>query len=327
MIDSYPTVDFSLKLIQILNQKPALPKMPTEPVKPSEPIYNSEGIGCGSSLFTGIAVFSTIICIIALITAQIPVALTFGLVGGGAFLMTFMIGNAGNDKQQNNIEKAKHYKENCKKYEEDLLIYNDKRKDYESQITTLTSIEYIDKFRKELLGKQISEDKQLISELSSTKTTVSNVAISFFEPFLAKTFKDDNILQKVVLDNSFLHFIIYDESGININIEIDEPYSDKTGITKNTIDDSKDSKFSITYLLKEKNITCIRFAEEQIFKYPIECIEYISKVKKALLENTFYIDDDEFPYMLSMWTKEQAHSMAFKRYRNSYIPEKYHTLL
>lgn len=37
--------------------------------------------------------------------------------------------------------------------------------------------------------------------------------------------------------------------------------------------------------------------------------------------------DDEFPYRVPMWRKEDAHSMAFTRYRNSYIPVKYQEFL
>jgi len=327
MINSYPTVDFSEKLIEISKSKPTLPQIPSKPTKPSEPVANSEGIGCGSSLFTGIAVFCSLICVIALFTSQIQAALIFGLVAGGAFLILYFIGSSQVNKEQQNIENAKQYKLKCKKYEEDLLVYNKNKEDYESQIIIRSSIEYILKYRNELLEKQRTLDKQLYKDLSKTKLSFTSAAISFFEPFLTKEFSNDNILQMVVLNNFCLHFLLFDESGIIINIEIDEPYFDNTGMPKNSIDDINENKFNRISSLKKQNITTVIFCEEQVFKHPNECVEFILKVKKTFLENKTYIYDSEFPYTLPMWNKEQAHSMAFMRYRNSYIPEKYHELL
>lgn len=321
MINLYPAVDFSKKLIEISKSKPTLPQMPSIPIKPSEPIMESEGIGCGSSLFTGIAVCFSIICVIALFASQIQVALTVGLIAGVALLILYSISNSEVNKNQRNIENMKQYKLKCKKFEEDLLVYDKKQKEYESQIKILSSIEYIHKYRSELLEKQISRDKQLFNDLSKTKLSFKSLVISYFAPFLLKAFSKENIIQAVVFDDFYLPFVVYDESGIIINIEIDKPYDENTGIPESCKEDFFENKFDRIRSLNKLNITTVRFCEEQVFKYPNECVKFIEVVKRKLLDNDTYISECDFPYIIPEWTKEESYSMAFKRYRDSYIPK------
>lgn len=327
MFNSYPTVDFSEKLKKISNSKPSLPQAPTKPIKPTEPTVISEGIGCGSSLFMVISICCAMICVISLFTSQFQVALTTGLISVIGFFIYYGFENNEARKEQLNFDNGQRYREKCKKYEVDLIVFNKSIEDYELKIKTQNSVEYIHNYKSQLFEDQCVVDKKLFNYLAKTKLSFSTAAVSFFEPFILKEFTNSKILSMVVLDNFILQILLYEESGIFINIEIDEPYFNNTGVPKNYIDNINGSKYNRIDSLKKQNITTVRFCEEQIFKHPYECVKFISKVKGILLEHKTYIDEREFPFAIPMWTKEKAHNMAFLRYRNSYIPEKYHEML
>jgi very-short-patch-repair endonuclease len=96
-------------------------------------------------------------------------------------------------------------------------------------------------------------------------------------------------------------------------IEIDEPYSVTFEGQLNPIhyigsDDKRNTLF-----IKE-GWQIVRFAEEQIAKYPNDCCSYIC----ALLSQQNY----EINIVLC-WTYEEAKSMIINDYRNSYLPIRY----
>ena len=78
--------------------------------------------------------------------------------------------------------------------------------------------------------------------------------------------------------------------------------------------------------------TVIRFAEEQIIKYPNYCIEFIKNVLKeheCRLSNSeekiktriTKLPDD---FYIKRWTKGEAFQLAYKRHRQKYLPDEFH---
>lgn len=327
MNNFYPNVDFSYNLIEISKDEPVFPKEPSKPIKPSEPKIESKEPGCGTHFFSGIGVFGSVFCVSALFISEFQIALIFGGVAVVSFICLYIIYKLLVDEELQNNEKIRQYKLKCIKYEEELLTYKMKYDDYESKIKILNSSDYINNHRRKLLENQYEEDRKLLLRLLRKMYAYSSSVTVFFEPYLLDKFSNRKLLQSVMLEDFLIKFLLFDELGVIINIEIDEPYFVKNGLPKNTTDDINDSKFERIRLLKKYNITTVRFCEEQIFKFPNDCVNFISKVIRALHENKIYIFKEEFPHKFPMWTKAEAYSMAYNRYRYTYIPEKYHNQL
>ena len=68
----------------------------------------------------------------------------------------------------------------------------------------------------------------------------------------------------------------------------------------------------------------IRFAEQQIFQFPELCIQMINDVRSAALSLNLQEIYAPKKFEVKKWTKEDAHSLAYKRFRHSYIPQVYH---
>jgi hypothetical protein len=110
------------------------------------------------------------------------------------------------------------------------------------------------------------------------------------------------------------------ETGLHIDIEVDEPYSFETlepihFLEGNEhIDDSRD--FDILF----NNWFIIRFAEEQIVKSPGLCCDYIENVVRCIYSGDIeLISQLEFYLRIPAWNKVDAISMANSEYRNTYL--------
>ncbi len=106
------------------------------------------------------------------------------------------------------------------------------------------------------------------------------------------------------------------ESGLCIDIEIDEPYIGSTGEPihySGSIDDERDNFFL------NNGWIIIRFAEEQVANHPELCINMIKKVINEYTEFNNQSGNITGPKPIKRWTKEEAHKMAFKRVRNNYL--------
>ncbi|GAB4020605.1 hypothetical protein [Spirosoma koreense] len=121
-------------------------------------------------------------------------------------------------------------------------------------------------------------------------------------------------------------FFIKDVS-IYIDIEIDEPYVGLTGQPIHYIDCNDDIRDN--FFIKNGWIV-VRFTEEQVVKTPDLCLSFLRGI---ILECLSYSKTQslKFPNSLAskillitetrskQWTKDEAHEMAFKRYRNTYL--------
>lgn len=111
-------------------------------------------------------------------------------------------------------------------------------------------------------------------------------------------------------------------TGLSINIEIDEPYEGKSKQPHHCIDDDKDKRRN-DYFLKN-NWIIIRFAEEQIVRYPHSCCKCIAQVIVDITANKTYLKafeniDELLP--INCWTSSNARRMASWRVREMYLEE------
>ena len=109
------------------------------------------------------------------------------------------------------------------------------------------------------------------------------------------------------------------ELNLYIDIEIDEPYIGNDGTPIHFLkgnDEERDTFFT------RKNWLVIRFAESQIVENPLACCELISNVvlnlKKCVIED---FSSQSKIQVVKSWTYEEAHKLAFVKYRNKYLPQ------
>lgn len=112
-----------------------------------------------------------------------------------------------------------------------------------------------------------------------------------------------------------LHF---EEYGLRIDIEIDEPYSGRTRKPMHWLgcyDDDRDLYFS------NNGWMVVRFAERQVVCHPNACIAFLAKLVDTLLHTDIaagYGGVEELQPLLR-WSREDAVQMALNNERESYL--------
>lgn len=150
----------------------------------------------------------------------------------------------------------------------------------------------------------------------------------FYWYYLSKFFPD-LIHRNYCFQEYYPDFIYVDEeAGLYIDIECDEPYvySNVEPTHYQELDSEKQRNLAFT------NSGCfvIRFAEEQIVRYPESCCKYIADVIANLTENYSLLEQfDHIPELsnINHWTKLEAESLAEKKYRDSYLNTTYNDSL
>ncbi len=139
----------------------------------------------------------------------------------------------------------------------------------------------------------------------------------FFFDYLKSIFTDKVFNSiKININGTFVtpDFVIIDnERKKNIIIEIDEPYT--IDADRNLIPihiKAMDDERNIQFLKNGWNV--LRFAEEQIIKYPNECIKQIVDfIEKSEL-------NANFTHKIKCWLYDESKLMIDEKYRNSYLP-------
>jgi hypothetical protein len=115
--------------------------------------------------------------------------------------------------------------------------------------------------------------------------------------------------------------IVHPPTGLTIDVECDEPYEGKTLTPHHCLDDGKDARRDRFFL--DGNIAVIRFAEEQIVRYPDSCCQLIAEVIAEIAGDTGALDRfSSLPKLPPQprWHRRQAQRMAKTHYRREYLP-------
>lgn len=115
-------------------------------------------------------------------------------------------------------------------------------------------------------------------------------------------------------------FALLHESGLSIDIEIDEPYVGNTKEPHHCIDQGKDDIRNEFFT--SGNWIVVRFSEKQAVQQPQSCCKVIAKVVAQLSgDYTYYVRLQALPDLLpdSMWTIKQARKWAKQNYRKTYL--------
>jgi hypothetical protein len=117
---------------------------------------------------------------------------------------------------------------------------------------------------------------------------------------------------------SFSHDLIYIDfnTGLSIDIEIDEPYEGKSKYPHHCQDNEQDRNRDNFFL--EKNWIIVRFAEEQVVKYPHACAFYLAELISRLTGEKFQVSRGQLK-PVSTWTFAQARLLAYQCHRERYL--------
>jgi very-short-patch-repair endonuclease len=134
-----------------------------------------------------------------------------------------------------------------------------------------------------------------------------------------------NVVQGLEFKNTNYHpysadFALLHESGLSIDIEIDEPYVGNTKEPHHCIDQGKDDIRNEFFT--SGNWVVVRFSEKQAVQHPQSCCKVIAKVVAQLSgDYTYYVRLQALPDLLpdSMWTIKQARKWAKQNYRKTYL--------
>ncbi len=209
------------------------------------------------------------------------------------------------DDQLINERRKMRYAQQMEQYNRDLRLYQE-------EIGRILSDTNIDIFRQ-------GERKKIIGSMDTGEELQRDIQKGRYEEsfyLLLKNAFGEKVVNSIEFTlpngNAFVPDAAYinRSTGLCIDIEIDEPYSLPEGkpIHYIGIDDYRNNYFA------QKGWFVVRFAEEQIAKYPNECIRFI----KAFIDNLIVGKIPTFDYPISRWTMAESYEMANKGYRSSY---------
>ncbi|MEA5536941.1 hypothetical protein [Crocosphaera sp. XPORK-15E] len=113
-----------------------------------------------------------------------------------------------------------------------------------------------------------------------------------------------------------------ENTGLSIDIEIDEPYEGKTKKPHHCLDDDKDRNRNRFF--NDRNWVVIRFAEEQVVKNSHGCCRYLADVVVSLTQDESLLEKvKDLPTLepIKAWTSSESKQMAVWRYRERYLQE------
>ncbi len=111
-------------------------------------------------------------------------------------------------------------------------------------------------------------------------------------------------------------------TGLSIDIEIDEPYDGKSKKPHHCLDDDKDR--NRTRFFNERNWVVIRFAEEQVVTNPQGCCRYLAEIIGQITQDLSLIEKvKDLPGLdpVKAWTSSESKQMAVWKVRESYLDE------
>lgn len=238
----------------------------------------------------------------------------------GGFLVLAGFSPVSQSKQAK--ERQKQYNKVYRKYMKDVQLY---RKDF---LTDPNNIKFKKNVQRAIRGILQEATPPDIFLPNSIKGKEEKRFLTYLQKFYPKEVIIDHVIKKFGRNKQKAYqpdFIFHDlETDIYIDIEIDEPYAARGRKpihyrTENgTVDDRRNAFF------QEHLWIVVRFAEEQVQKYPNQCCFYIAQVIADLTGNETYIkrfkiyDGLKLP-KVKHWTRREAAAMALINQRRTYV--------
>lgn len=336
-MNTYPELYYSTDIQRILVDKPTLPlgAKPEPPIRPKRPIEPSkpgiEQLGCSIAIIV-FTVF--IICCLNSENRLDGQAIMLSILLILMSIIYFVYFRKDKDiyktKSAEYKELIKKYSEEIKAYEEQLKKYEEDKDNYDKLVRQVASESYIRQSRlndiRNFLNNRIPPKYQMCNSSDFVKKGASE---DFFVEILRERTGWFVYNGQKVYCGSNLYYpdIIVIVDGLFFDIEIDEPYIGSDGQPIHYLEKMKQGESVSVDNLRNKQMNSfgwevIRFSEDQVFLHTEECISYISKVIETIKNASTQVSCSS-EFIVKKWSKEQAHKLAYQRYRKSYIPIQY----
>jgi len=309
----YPVIQYPDSFKSLISSYPTLPKEPEKPSKPQKPNMpvSNDSLGCSGLLLIPAVIF--------LFYSFNQTALLIPAIVAFIFILIYTLNSSvsSDDKAKEKYENdLKAYNISLVKYKTELERYPSDYDEWYTESLIMSSSEFIEDYRLFRIREHFRVNTLPKTSESSVKAGVTE---QFFLEYLNIAFGSNVLSQQEVVTvkgRYYPDFVITDHHRkVYIDVEIDEPYVGSTGepIHYFNIDQKRNIIFS------QLNWVVIRFAEEQIIRQPLECCELIKKVLSHL-EVYSQIDNSQSTVQkVNIWSFKEASSMAFRRYRHSYL--------
>lgn len=323
----YPEFYYSNEIENILCSVPKFPEEIKKPVLPVEPRKPDEE--------PPIPVFLILIAIGFIIFLS-----SVAKEGSGFFIVLLSLIPVGmivlNVKHNNNLPNERNeYNRRMSEYRTDLFLFDSKMEQYnkdvrarEMKIAELTSAKNLQLYRRNKI-KQLSK-KKLSFESCEAGTVKQGPSEDFFYDYLRiysefSSYKV-NVYRNVripIVSSFYYPDFVFTYDNLVIDIEIDEPYEIDEGSPIHYKNDSHSGVDDDRNRFFTKNGWCvIRFAEEQIYNQPSECIMFIEDFINSIKKGERVDLSSVCLKPIDKWTKEESNKMAYKKYRDNYLPGK-----
>jgi len=248
------------------------------------------------------------------------------------FVSIFLYNNSQvNNAKIKNLDSILEYQAKYINYKDEVKNYEVKKNDYlvqldfyKNEIQASKSNLLLRIFRRKLLLKF---DQQILEPTECKVLIKKGASEDFFFSYLQKYF-GANIHQGKMLGSKKLFpdfTYLNNKKNLCIDIEIDEPYIALTGkpIHHTESNDSwRDSMFS------NHGWSTIRFTEKQVVTQPDNCCKLIelfiqNYIELTPINNELLINSTEI-LTTPVWTIDEANSMAYFRFRLTYLPHNLH---
>ena len=202
--------------------------------------------------------------------------------------------------------------------------YPGKLQRYHLQITQYNAPEYAEQFRRGQIVKALASATKPVSMSAMQQLTIKKGSSEArFCQHLINYFGANSIYTSLCLPinygsydkNYYPDFTYCHPSGLQIDIEVDEPYA---GISKEPIhyqgQDAQRNKY-----FTERGWVVVRFAEQQIVEQPILCCQFLAQIIAQIVP--FQLN---YPLAggtltsVPQWTMQQAKDMAHRNMRELY---------
>lgn len=222
-------------------------------------------------------------------------------------------------------ENTKEYTRRLISFENDNKTYLASKLAYDQMVRSIRTPEKTSLFRQSL----IQEYLQYAVTPNQVINNKRGISESFFENYLNnwfpnRIFKDYGFKVDPKYRSYLPDFIYQDDTNLHLDIEIDEPYTFESNLPAhyiNELDINNDINRD-WYFTFIKGWVVIRFAEEQVIRYPNECCKVIAKVIFKLTENNEYLSKmSEIGDLrnINRWTYNESMELSKNRYRATYL--------
>jgi very-short-patch-repair endonuclease len=178
---------------------------------------------------------------------------------------------------------------------------------------------------------RLSQLRSLLSDSVMLSVGIGNAQVGVSEKAFKQALQQifPNIVQGLQFQNPqhnipyAADFALIHESGLSIDIEVDEPYVGNTKQPHHCTNQGKDDSRNQFFL--NGNWVVVRFSEKQVVLYPFSCGKVIASVIARIAGDYTYLNKLQgVPDLPAdpMWTTRQAKKWAKENYRKTYLPKR-----